>query len=268
MSTQPIPKLDEIRAQKLIDLAHQRFSDHLHEAEERALRDSARSTAPMVDDNCERPAVRAKFIRWMIGDEEAHNFIDPRGVRIWCATIADEVSLSDCRIPFPLDFRRCDFAEPLSLVAAETRQISLMECTVRKGIRADRAVIHGAFVMRFIESSGEIRLHGAGINGHFECSGSQIVVSGNAITLDQAAIRGNVLLRAREEGALRKQFHSSGCIHMNGTSVQGDVECAGAILQLGPENKEESALCLDRTTIRWILGSCPRVSGKSRGSGR
>jgi len=45
---------------------------------------------------------------------------------------------------------------------------------------------------------------------------------------------------------------------MNGTSVQGDVDCTGAILQLGPENKEESALCLDRTTIG---GSLHLVSG-------
>src|ERR1700676_3856225 len=36
---------------------------------------------------------------------------------------------------------------------------------------------------------------------------------------------------------------------MNGTSVQGDVDCTGAVLQLGPENTEESALCLDRATI-------------------
>src|ERR1700676_359228 len=249
MSIELIPKLDAIRAQKFIELAHQRFSDHLDEAEERVLKDSASSTFPIADDKCGLPLVRAKLIRWMIGDEETHKFIDPRGIRIWCATIAEEVNLSDCRIPFPLDFRRCDFAEPLSLVAAETHQISLVGCTVRKGIKADRVVMHGAFVMRRIESSGEIRLHGARINGHFECAGSQIVVSGNAITLDQATVRGNVLLKAREEGALRKQFHSSGCIHMNGASVQGDVDCTGAILQLGPENKEESALCLDRTTI-------------------
>jgi hypothetical protein len=159
MSIDPIPKLDAIRAQKLIELAHQRFSDHLHEAEERVLKDSASSTFPAIADNCGLPLVRAKFIRWMIGDEEAHKFIDPRGIRIWCATIAGEVSLSDCRIPFPLDFRGCDFAEPLSLVAAETRQITLMGCTIRKGINADRIVIHGALMMRCIKSSGEIRFH-------------------------------------------------------------------------------------------------------------
>jgi hypothetical protein len=258
MSIELIPKLDAIRAQKFVDLAHQRFSDHLHEAEERVLKDSASSTFPLADDNCELPLVRAKLIRWMISDEEAHKFIDPRGIHIWCATIAGEVSLSDCRIPFPLDFRRCDFAEPLSLVAAETQQISLVECVVRKGIKADRLVMHGAFVMRWIESGGEIRLLGARIDGHFECAGSQIVVSGNAITLDQATVQGNVLLKAREEGALRKQFHSSGCIHMNSASVQGDLDCTGAVLQLGPENKEESALCLDRITIG---GSLDLTSG-------
>jgi hypothetical protein len=259
MSTDQIPKLDAIRAQKLIELAHQRFSDDLNEAEERILRDSGSSTFPAIaEDTCELPFVRASFIRWIVGDEEARKFIDPRGIRIWCATIAQEVSLSDCLIPFPLDFRRCDFVEPLSLVAAETRQVNLVGCTVRKGIKADRLVMHGAFVMRWIESFGEIRLHGARISGHFECSGSQIVTSGNAITLDQATIQGSVLLKAAGDGALRKEFHSSGCIHMNGTSVQGDVDCTGAILQLAPDNKEESALCLDRAMIG---GSLDLTSG-------
>jgi hypothetical protein len=259
MSIELIPKLDAIRGQKLIELAHQRFSDHLNEAEERVLKDSASSTFPAIaDDNCRLPLVRAKFIRWMVGDEEAHRFIDPRGIRIWCAAIAEEVSLSDCLIPFPLDFRKCDFAEPLSLVAAETRQVSLVGCIVRKGIKADRVVIHGAFVMRWVESAGEIRLHGARINGNFECVGSRIVTTGNGITLDQAAVQGMVLIRAARDGTICTQFHSSGCIHMNGASVQGDVDCTGAVLELGSENNEESALCLDRTTIG---GSLDLASG-------
>jgi hypothetical protein len=259
MPTDLIPKLDSIRAQKLIELAHQRFSDHLTEAEKRVLRDSASSTSPdITDDGCDLPLIRAKLIRWVVGDEEAREFIDPRGVRVWCAAIADEVSLSDCLIPFPLDFRRCDFAEALSLVAAETHQVSLIGCTLRKGVKADRIVVHGAFVMRWIELFGEIRLHSARINGHFECAGSQIVSAGNAITLDQATIQGDVRLKATRDGTLCRQFHSSGCIHMNSTSVQGDVVCTGAILQLNPDNTEESALCLDRATIG---GSLDLTSG-------
>ncbi|MGA7220204.1 MAG: hypothetical protein WBX38_17945 [Candidatus Sulfotelmatobacter sp.] len=115
MAVELIPKLDAIRAQKLIELAHQRFSDHLQEAEERVLKDSASSKFPVIADaNSAHPPVRAQFIRWVISDEEARKYIDPRGIRMWCAAIAEEVSLSDCRIPFPLDFRGCDFAEPLS----------------------------------------------------------------------------------------------------------------------------------------------------------
>jgi hypothetical protein len=250
MSIDQIPKLDAIRSQKLIELAHERFSDQLNDTEERVLHDSARSSFPVItEDDCELPPVRAKFIRWIIGDDEAHKFIDPRGIRIWCASIAEEISLSDCRIPFPLDFRNCKFAEAFSLVAADTQQITLVQCTVSKGIKADRIVMDGAFVMRWIESFDEIRFHGARINGHFECAGSRIVASGNGITLDQAIVQGSVLLKATGEGTFRKQFHSSGCIHMNSASVRGDVDCNGAVLLLEPGNKEESALCLDRTMI-------------------
>jgi hypothetical protein len=259
MSTDLIPKLDAIRAQKLIELAHQRFSENLNEAEQRVLHDSARSSSPVItEDNCGLPPIRAKFVRWMIGDEEAHKFIDPRGIRIWCATLVGELSLSDCHIPFPLDFRRCDFPELLSLVAAETRQISLIGCTVRKGISADRINMDGSCVMRWIESFGEIRFHGAKINGHFECAGSQIMVSGNGITLDQTAVQGSVLLKPAREGTLQTPFRSSGCVHMNNASVKGDIDCTGAILLLGPDNKEDSALCLDRTTIG---GSLDLTSG-------
>jgi hypothetical protein len=48
MSIDLIPKLDAMRAQKLIDLAHQRFSDKLIGAEERILQDSARSSFPLI----------------------------------------------------------------------------------------------------------------------------------------------------------------------------------------------------------------------------
>jgi hypothetical protein len=250
MSIDLIPKLDAMRAQKLIDLAHQRFSDKLIGAEERILQDSARSSFPLItEDTFELAPVRAKFIRWMIGDEEAHNFIDQRGLRIWCADIAEEVSLSDCRIPFPLDFRRCNFGGLLSLVAAQTGQISLMGCTLKKGISADRVVMDGACVMRLIESLGEIRFHGARINGNFECAGSQIMASGNGITLDQAAVQGSILLKARRQGSVFTPFRSSGCIHINNASITGDVDCSGANLLLDSDNKSEWALVLDRTKI-------------------
>lgn len=259
MSIYQIPKLDAIRGQKLIELGQQRFSDDLNEAERRVLQDSARSAFPdITEDSCDFPIVRAQFIRWMIADEEAHKFIDQRGIRIWCATVAEEVTLSDCRIPFPLDFRKCNFAERLSLVAAETRQISLMGCTLGKGISADRIVMDGACVMRWIKSLGEMRFHGAKINGHFECAGSRIVAARNGLTLDQANVQGSVLLKQATDGTVRMPFHSTGCIHINNATVKGDVDCTGASLLLDPSNEEESALCLDRTAIG---GSLDLTSG-------
>ena len=250
MSTTAIPKLEAIRAEALLKLAKDRFSENLQDAEARILGDSALSGFPKtIEQNDPLPLIRPEFLRWLVVDEELRKFIDPRGFRVWYAKISGKVNLSDCAIPFPLDIRGCIFDGRLSLVASETRQIGLQACTLTEGLSADRLTVHGALIMRWVESQGEIRLHGANIGGNLEISGSSIDNSGNAITLDQATIHGNLLLKSLKDSDTLNLFRSSGSIHLNGTSIEGDVVCTGALIQLDPENTQDCALYLDRARI-------------------
>jgi hypothetical protein len=253
------PKLDTIRAQELIDLAHQHFSDGLFEAEKKVLSDSAGSGFPDgPGEGSNQPLVRAQFLRWLMSDDSARRYIDPRGIRVWGATIADELNIGDCSIPFPLDFRGCIFQKAFSLVAAETRQMTLVQCKTIAGIKADRLIVHGALFLRGIESFEEIRLQGARISGHFECSGSNISTSARAMSLDGAIIEGNVHFRPFPGAIPPKPFISTGSICMNGAIIRGDLDLTAAILCLQTDNSEKSALCLDRIKVD---GSLDLASG-------
>jgi hypothetical protein len=250
MSKASIPKLEANRAEDLLKLAKDRFSEDLKGAEARILSDSACSGFPNVEElNGPLPLIRPEFLRWIVADEEVRKFIDPRGIRIWLARVPGEVNLSDCAIPLPLDFRRCEFDGRLSLIASETRQIGLQACTFAAGLSADRLIAHGTLVMRRIESHGEIRLHGASIGGDLEISGSNIYTSGNAVTLDQATIQGNLLLKSLKDSESVTLFRSKGSIHMNGTSVKGDVVCSGVRVELALEDTQDSAFYFDRIRI-------------------
>jgi hypothetical protein len=243
--------LESIHAEKLLELAQKRFSEEIYDAEVRILSDSARSQFPEVsEEEGALPLVRSEFLRWMVADEEVRQFVDPRGIRVWRAKVSGALSLSDCTIPFPLDFRGCEFDGCFSLVASETRQISLQGCSLAKGISADRLVAHGALIMRWVRSFGEIRLHGATIEGNLEVSASRLETSGSAITLDQATVLGDVIFKfRREDSGSVTPFRSSGSIHLNGSSIRGDVLFAGAIIKLRRTNTEASALYLDRAKI-------------------
>lgn len=250
MPNDSIPKLNATRAKQLIDLAYERFSDDLSNAEEKVLSDSANSEFPdFSGESCEEPLVRSKFLRWVVSDIEAHKYIDPRGVRVYGAIIADELNVGDCLIPFPLDFRCCEFRETLSLVASEARQISLLQCRLNKGISADRLTLNGSLIMRGLDLFGTIRLNGAMIKKHFECSGSRILTSGNAISLEGATVEGDVLLKPFPSGHPTRRFISTGSIRMNGVTIKGDLNCAGAIICLQAVNTEGSGFYLDRAVI-------------------
>ncbi len=77
-----VPLLDQIREEKLIDLAKACFDPPPTGAEEKVLRDSASSINPdMPAANASRPTIRSKFVRWLVTDQEAATHFDPKGLR-------------------------------------------------------------------------------------------------------------------------------------------------------------------------------------------
>ena len=217
-----MPLIDEIRAQELERLARARFDAELTEPELKILRDSASSVdPPEPDEKTPKPEVRAEFLRWLATDAEAATHIDPRGIRVWGATVPRTLDLDECRVSARLYFRRCEFKSEISLESARTRGIFVLDSAVAE-ITADRAFIDGPLFLRRTQATGEVRLPRAEIAVDLDCSGAKLTAEGDALSADGARIGGSVFLR---EG-----FECSGEIRLLGAAIAGDLSCSGAKL--------------------------------------
>jgi hypothetical protein len=220
-----MPLLDQIRETKLIELAKTRFDPDLTEAELKVLHDSASSEElPDPGEKVPRPVVRADFLRWLATDPEAAPHIDPKGLRVYAATIPGQLNLENCHVPVPLDFRRCTMKGEINLRFAETRAIFLLDSSFNGGIRAAGIDVQGPLYLQRSDFSGEISLLRAKINGVLACSGSKLKTKGHALSADSAQIGSSVFLT---EG-----FESEGEIRLLRAKIKGDLDCVSAKLRV------------------------------------
>lgn len=218
-----MPLLDQIRAEKLIRLARGRFNRVLKKAEMRVLRDSASSEdLPKPGRGVKRPVVRAGFLRWLATDPETAEQIDPKGLRVYAATIPGILDLHGCDLKVPLDFRRCEFQDTISLLSAKIESVILIDSSVAGGISADRLVVDGALMLKRLRVKREIRLAGAEIGGEFSCTGSKLKGANVALNAGRIKVGGSVFL---DQG-----FVSVGSIHLLGAEIGGNLDCAGGKL--------------------------------------
>jgi len=230
-------KLDEIRAEKLVQLARDRFDPDLSEAELKVLRDSAGSLLPEdPEDGAARPAIRPGLVRWLATDTEASANIDPGGLRILGATILGPLNLRGARVAVIISCFRCTFSGEIDLRSAETRGILFTECTApQTGIRGDRLLTHGPLLFRRCQFGGQIRMLGVHIEGNLDGSGAELTSGGISLALDRAEIAGNVVLASDHAGAgdgpdRTDRFLSSGTIRLNNARIAGQLMCSGAKL--------------------------------------
>lgn len=219
------PLLDGIRFEKLLSLAHRSFALVLKKSEIQILKDSSVSEEiPPPKRGSKRPVVRAAFIRWLATDPEAAQYIDPLGLRIYAATIPDDLDLEECRIAVRMVIHRCEFQGTVYLRSARMRGIYILDSSLKEGICADRAQIDGPLFLKGIQCSGEIRLLGAEIRGALNCSGAKLTTEEKALSADGARIHGSVVL---------DRIKSSGEIRFLGAEIQGTLNCSGAKLKAG-----------------------------------
>ncbi len=236
-----VPLIYQVRAEKLLQLATERFGRVLLEAELRVLTHSAGSFEPGFPDAATpQPEVRPEFIRWLATDPEATPLIDPRGIRVWSATIAGRLDLQGCRIPHQLNFLRCQFIEDVWLITTELTALYFLGGEVKKRIVADGISIRGPLFIRNVKSHGIISLVGAQIQRNFDCGGSTLDVEGIALIVDGATIQGSVFLR---DG-----FRSAGEIRMLNARIRGDFGCTGARI-----TATDKALMLDKVIIEGLM---------------
>jgi len=151
--------LDEIRATRLLLLAHDRFDPDLTDAELKVLRDSASSLDPEEPEaGAPRPLIRVEFVRWLVTDQDATSNIDPKGLRVYGVTLPSKLDLGKCRVAFAIDFFRCTIKGEVNLQFAEAAGLSIVDCTVDGSILADGINIRGALFFRNSIFFGEIRL--------------------------------------------------------------------------------------------------------------
>ncbi|MGA3373678.1 MAG: hypothetical protein ABSC48_18170 [Terracidiphilus sp.] len=234
-----MPKLDQIRAEKLIQLARERFDPKLKRSELKVLRDSASSEdLPDPGEKVPRPEVRADFLRWLATDPEAAPYIDPKGLRVYGVTLPGNANLRGCCIGVLLYFRSCTLEGDLILNSAETKGIYLWDCSVKGAVSARRVETHGPIYLPGTRISGGLWLRNARITGDLYCSGTTLEPeNGDALSADGIEIGGGVILH--------KGFTSSGTIRLIGARIKGDLECSGAKLEV----KEKNAMVADRSEI-------------------
>jgi hypothetical protein len=201
------------------------------------LRDSASSDdLPYPGEAAPRPEVRAEFLRWLATDPEAAPHIDPKGLRVYTATIPGKLDLEESKITRSLEFRRCTFQGEINLESAETRGIYILDSSLARGIDADGVIVHGSVFLRGTQSGGEIRLPRAEIAGNLECAGAKLNARGDALVVDRAKIGGSVFLH--------QAFQCEGEARLIGSEIGGDLDCSGAKL-----NAKADALSAHRAQI-------------------
>jgi hypothetical protein len=225
-----MPLIDQIREQKLIELAKTRFAADLTEAELNVLRESASSLdSDLPKKDAPRPEIRPELVRWLASDPEAAPFLDPKGIRVYGVTLPRYLNLAECRIAVPLIFYRCTIKRGINLRSAETRGIYLLGCSVEGTVQADWIDAQGAIVFRESQFTSEVILSGARIRGELSFSGAKLEVEAKegeeevvGLSAGRAEIGGGVFLG--------NGFTSNGEIRLHGAQIKGDLDCSGAKL--------------------------------------
>ena len=236
-----VPLIDQVRAEKLLQLAAEHFAQVLSEAELQVLTHSAGSFEPgFPSEGTPQPEVRSEFIRWLATDPVAAPLIDPRGIRVWSATIASRLDLQGCRIPHQLSFLRCKFIEDVWLITAEMPALYFLGGEIVGRVVADGINVRGPLFLRRLNAHSIISLVGSQIGRNFDCCGATLSAEGIALNLDGATIQGSVFLR---DG-----FRSSGEIRMLNARIRGDFGCTGARIAA-----PDKALMLDKVIIEGLM---------------
>lgn len=220
-----MPLIDQIRENKLIELAKARFDPDLKPAELKVLHDSASPSYPrLAAKGAPRPEIRPDFVRWLATDEQAASSIDPRGLRIWGMTLPGKLDLAECRVFPTLSLRRCTFEDEIDMKAAEARAVYVFLSDLRRGLRGNGLVTHSGFLLRRSTCQGAVHLVGAQIGGNLDCSGTKFTAQDDALWLDGAEINGDVFLKIG--------FEAAGEIRLLGAKIKGNLEFSGANLNL------------------------------------
>ncbi len=188
-----------------------------------------------------KPAIRAAFLRRLLLQLDTDWPVRMPGVRVRSATIEGALDLGDCSGAggtglAALELCACDIAEPVELSHARLARLCLDECALTK-VRALEARIDGPVSLRHVRAHAQngvcsLDFDGARIGGSVDAKGAHLRCDPHeprtdrigvfALTLRNAAIAGNVLLRPG--------FRAHGGVSLHGAQIGGLVDLRAARL--------------------------------------
>jgi hypothetical protein len=159
--------------------------------------------------------------------------VDPRGLMIRHAKIADRLDLSGMDVPFPVRFEACEFAEPPLFDGARLHELALLRCALPAGLQANglrvtrdldlsRSTVAGAlWTPASTSKQSAIWLCEAEIGGRLLCVGTRIRPDGvRAIQADRLRVAGAV--------RLIHGFEADGEVRLLGAHIDGSLDMSGA----------------------------------------
>jgi hypothetical protein len=212
--------LEETRASALIALAA-KYDGKLSDGELEVLRRSAgsaglHSSLPLTA----KLNIRPEFLRWLATDAAAADFIDPRGIRVFCAQIIGDLDLEKCTIPMALEIVHSEISGQIKLDSATTQSIAVRHVTAN-AFCADTALIHGSVDLSNSVLSGNSSITGSKIEGHLLFHELNLQNSGIALTLDGSIVQGYVFMDER--------FNCLGSVRLHSVQMSG-LDCSRANL--------------------------------------
>ncbi|HEV2171849.1 MAG TPA: hypothetical protein VGR40_12920, partial [Candidatus Binatus sp.] len=113
--------------------------------------------------------IRASLIRWLCTDLDVIRLVDPGGIRVLGARIANRIDLSNIRVPFAITLNKCAIEQRLRLAGAEIPQLDLNGCYTGEIEAEGLKVDHQLSLGDGFRASGEVDLEGAKIGGDLYC---------------------------------------------------------------------------------------------------
>jgi hypothetical protein len=210
---------EDQRYQALLKLGARRFGS-LNDSERDVLQLSASTDNSEPTDSGLRPEVRSEFLRWLATDKEAAQQIDPLGIRVRNATVSGPLSLSFCKIPFPLRFFSCILDHEVGFQSSELPFLSIEQCELYFGLNATEVRVTGDVELISSTAKGSVNLYGANIGGTLDCSRAILAPSaGNALFANTLKV-GNLYLN--------HGFSATDAVFLVNSEISGDFDCLGA----------------------------------------
>lgn len=172
---------------------------------------------PQTDSN--NNSVRATFLRYLLLGGCSQISIHDRGVHLVGAVVSGDLDLYQCHISMSFCLQKCIFSGSICAIGAKvTGSVILDGSHVAEDIVADGIIVGGNIYMRNNFSlKNTLRLTGVKVGGDISLDNGNFA----SISLARSVINGNV--------SLRGNFHSTGIVSFDGSTIANDLICTGII---------------------------------------